>query len=52
MKKKILIYLETDADENDIFIEQDIKQELGCCSCFYENIYVTIWNIEDNADEV
>lgn len=44
--------METDTDENDVFIEQDIKQELHCCSCFYEDIWIKIWNIEVNADEM
>lgn len=51
MRKKILIYMETETDNIDTFIEQDIKQELSCCSCFYEDIYVKVWNIEDNANE-
>lgn len=52
MRKKILVYMETDTDDTDTFIEHDIKQELNCCSCFYENIYVKVWNIEDNIDEI
>ena len=52
MRKKILVYMETNTDDTDTFIEHDIKQELNCCSCFYENIYVKVWNIEDDIDEM
>lgn len=51
MKKRILICMETDTDNSDSFIEHDIKQELSCCSCFYDSIYIKILNIEDNVDE-
>ena len=51
MKKKILVYMETDTDWGNKFVEEDIKQELNCCSCFYENIIVNIWNIEDDENE-
>lgn len=43
--------METDTDDTDIFIKQDIKQELSCCSCFYEDIDIRIFNIGDNVDE-
>ena len=52
MRKKILVYIETDTDDTDAFIEDDIKQELSCCSCFYENIYVKVWNIEDDKNDI
>lgn len=52
MRKKILVYMETDTDDSDVFIEHDIKQELNCCTCFYEDIHIKIWNIEDDANEM
>ena len=51
MKKKILVYMETDSNDSDAFIKRDIKQELSCCSCFYEDIDIRIFNIEDSIDE-
>ena len=39
MKKKILVYMETDTNDSDAFIKQDIKQELSCCSCYFEDNY-------------
>ena len=45
MRKKILVYMETDTDWNDDFIERDIKQELNCCSCFYEDVIIKIFDI-------
>lgn len=47
MKKKILVYMETDVDWDNKFIEKDIKQELSCCSCYFEDIIIKIMNIED-----
>ena len=51
MKKKILVYMETDTNDSDTFIKHDIIQELSCCSCFYEDIDIRIFNIEDSIDE-
>lgn len=51
MKKKILVYMEVDTDDTDAFIEHDIKQELSCCSCFYENIVVKIFNLKGDKNQ-
>jgi len=51
MRKKILVYMETDTDNTDTFIKHDIIQELSCCSCYFEDIIIRIFNIEDNVDE-
>lgn len=52
MRKIILICMETETDESDAFIEHDIKQELSCCSCcFYEDMYIKIFNVEDIVNE-
>ena len=50
MKKKILVYMETDTDDTDAFIEHDIKQELNCCSCSYEDIVVKIFNLKGDKN--
>lgn len=42
--------METDTDNNSSFIEQDIKQELACCSCFYENITIQVFEMENEKD--
>ena len=46
MKKKILVYMETDTNDSDAFIKQDIVQELNCCSCCFEDIIIKIINVE------
>lgn len=51
MRKKILIYMETETNNSDEFIKRDIQQELSCCSCYYEDIIIKIFNIEENANE-
>ena len=43
--------METDTNDSDAFIKQDIKQELSCCSCYFEDIIIKIMNIEDNENE-
>ena len=52
MRKKILVYIETDTDDTDVFIKRDIIQELNCCSCYFENIIIKIMNVEDNENEM
>ena len=52
MRKKILVYMETDTDNTDAFIEHDIIQELSCCSCYFEDIIVKIITVEDNENEM
>ena len=51
MRKKILVYMETDTDNTDAFIKRDIIQELSCCSCYFEDIIIKIMNIEDDENE-
>ena len=50
MRKKILLYMETDTDFDDKFIKDDIEQELNCASCFYENIVVKVFDIEEESE--
>ena len=51
MRKKILVYMETDTDNTDTFIKHDIIQELSWCSCYFEDIIIKIMNIEDNEND-
>ena len=46
MRKKILVYMETDTNDSDAFIKQDIIQELNCCSCYFEDIIIKIIDVE------
>ena len=52
MRKKILVYMETDTDDTDAFIKHDIIQELNCCSCYFEDIIIKIITVEDNKNEM
>ena len=52
MRKKILVYMETDTDNTDTFIKRDIIQELSCCSCYFENIIIKTMSVEDNENEM
>lgn len=48
MRKKILVYMETDTDNTDAFIKRDIIQELSFCSCYFEDIIIKTMNVEDD----
>lgn len=56
MRKKIIAYMELDVlDPNDYlmteeYIERDIKQELNCCTNFYENICVKVIDVEKGEE--
>ena len=52
MKKKVLVYMETDSDWDNKFMEEDILQELSWCTCSYDNVIIKIWNMEDNKNEI